>query len=192
VADYVILDSAKDKDFASLLNSTNAANKVAMRASFVHDCVEQCALLVPTVYLFEPAPQKRKRGRLSMATPSPAMEGAQKKKKKITGKPVGEKTRIDDDPTPNAGIQSPSPLRNDTGALSSGGRNLFSDKEKAYFMRYARILLERDPLVSGNSMAQKMHKKVDFIEYFLLVSAANYLTSVDAHPLSCILALLHS
>ena len=62
MADYVILDSAKVKDFPSLLNSTFMANKVALRAGFVHDSVEERMLLDTTDYRFaEPPGLKRKR-----------------------------------------------------------------------------------------------------------------------------------
>jgi hypothetical protein len=169
VSNYVILDSAKDKDFPSLLSSTIAANKSAMRAAFVHDCVEQGALLDPTEYIFdEPAMQKRKRIRSSVTTPSPSKEKV--KGKKGDSQKKAKKQQIqDDDETPHTGPPSPSPPGEDTKRPFGAGKFYFSDDEKKYFMRYIKVLYQRDPLISNNCVAQKMHKKVIPTKRFLLI-----------------------
>jgi hypothetical protein len=158
VADYVILDPAKEKDFANLLMSTAAANKFAMRASFVHNCVEEDALLNPTEYIFEEPPNlRKKRARMSAATPSPVKKEKVSKKEKSWNGSTDLTAHLTRNPI---GSRTPSPPGPESSRLHSSGKYLFTDEELNYFGRYIGVLLKRDPLTSNNSLALKMHQKV--------------------------------
>ena len=58
-ANYIILDSSRGKDFGTLLASTVAAGRVAVRAVFVDDCIEEGVLLSTASYSFSEVGRKR-------------------------------------------------------------------------------------------------------------------------------------
>jgi hypothetical protein len=161
-ADYVILDSSREKDFASLLASTIAAGSVALRAAFVHDCIEEGALLDTATYAFsEPVPSKRKRASPGPhATASPKRQpvakakGKDKKEEETRKSQKNHLSTTDTDPTRRSPTPPATPTR------SPSGRAQYTPEDLGYFLRYSRILLQRDVNASANSIARRMHRKV--------------------------------
>jgi hypothetical protein len=208
VADYVILDSAKEKDFAILLSSTILAGKTPLRASFVHDCVEECSLLDTADYSHLGSQvQKPKRGR-PLVGGSPLLvkhaldqkhkadskktrqDANERKMKKADGRIEKQaKTTTSENPASLTHTRSPSPPPEHTRIPLSGGKYQYSPEEQDYLRRYARYLFERDPYESNNSMAQKLHKKVYFHDGPPLLPHAHH--CAGSHPFCPSLADLY-
>lgn len=174
-ADYAILYS-NSKCFPDLLSSTLAAGKLAINADFVHECVREVALLDPTPYLFEGS-LKRKRGRPTLMTQTEKQERARQKreiglqqkeeareakkqKQEREKKKIEKKFKKEKENSSYTGPPSPTPPPEHTRRQMASGNFLFSDAEREYVLRYVQILLERDPSVSGTSLASKLFCKV--------------------------------
>jgi len=68
---------------------------------------------------------------------------------------------------------SPTPPPSETRTLWSNGRYLFTDVERDYFVRYAQILIERDPDITNSAIGVKMHEKMP---HHPLLSWHSYIT----------------
>jgi hypothetical protein len=160
------------------MDVTIAAGKTAVRAIFVHDCVEHDLWLNPNGYVIqEHTSTKTKRNRPFLTTPA--------KTKSV--RKVKRETRSS---TPHSGSGSLSPPNEKSRQQANSGRYRYSEEEKAYFMQYVKVLFQRDPLISYNSISKKMHKKVDFVQFSSFPDHKS-LTCTDASPLRESMASIH-
>ncbi|KAF9457456.1 hypothetical protein BDZ94DRAFT_1326278 [Collybia nuda] len=172
-ADYAILYS-RSKTFNDLLNSTLAADRPAVTASFVHDSVEKNMLLDPSHYSFDVPSSSRGRRKRARSSSSGKSDGElerkrkernvrqnelrkQRKTEKESVKQLTPIMQIPDEPRP----KSPTPPPEHTRIPLPGGGFKFSEHEREFVTRYVKILLQRDHQTSVNAMAQSLHKKIN-------------------------------
>jgi hypothetical protein len=183
------------------------AGKTPLRASFVHDCVEECSLLDIANYShLDSQVQRSKRGRPS-AGGSPLLvkhalaqklkadskktrrDANEQEMKKADGRSEKQaKTTVtSDNPGPFSRTRSPSPPPEHTRVPFHGtGKFQYSPEEQMFLRHYARYLFEKNPYESNTSMAQKLHKKVSFHKKHSICYHTHY--RVGSYPFSHSLA----
>ncbi|CAL1695639.1 unnamed protein product [Somion occarium] len=181
-ADYVIL-SSQSTSFADMLLNTEAHQKPAVQASFVHDCVDEGRILDPTNYSFEGLRGKTKRGRPAgsssqkspskdtkgTTSPSKSAGSSSKPKKPVSEvaspKAKKEKTIVE---KPSSTVQktngnsrrTPSPPPPTTTVHWTEGKHRYTEEELNYALTYAGILYSRDPDISMTSLVSCIHSKM--------------------------------
>ncbi|OBZ79371.1 hypothetical protein A0H81_01035 [Grifola frondosa] len=180
-ADYVILTQSS-RSFKDLLKQTENAERPAVQAQFVYDCIEKQTLLDEREYLFQDTLPKKKRGRPSGQTPvksqkmeTPTKEKAkeleggtpQTKKMGTAEKPqktkevkVKSKPKEEPDSLSFQGLWEPSPPPPVRVVEYVDGRNLYTKEDRDYFVHYLSILAKRNPEMTYASIGEKMYSKM--------------------------------
>lgn len=155
-ADYVIL-AKRSSNLDNLLNQCKLAKKPALRFNFVLDCVERQAILDPDYYVLDKFREMTKGGDQSdrpTASPKkkPRMNVTQKTKPPTAHIHVHESSFYHGPPSPTPPPES---------AIQQSTKGfLYTEAEREYFFRYAKVLLERDPRISNTQIAFRIHEKV--------------------------------
>ena len=178
-ADYIVLAS-HTKDFKNYFESALAANKPAVRTSFVYDSVEQNELLDPSDHAF-PTRVLGKRGASSLRKRKKEVEDddfpSRKAGRKRIEKNTDSETRQVNKAAQNSvdQISRKSPLRNGKAYRRSPtpppehtrvpldgrpGYYRYPEQERNYAIRYLEILFERDHQMTNIAMSQHLFQKV--------------------------------
>ena len=179
MADYAILASgaSKTKTFKDLLFSTVAAGRPALSARFVHESVAQNTLLDPRDFAFESPPTKTRkrtvhdsessdefeRRRLAKNARTRARRQRLREEVSQSSTQFQKKESISEDTSTalraRSGPQSPTPPLEHT-RETVGSHFKFTDSERAYAMKYVRVLLARDHEISSHAIGAALHDKV--------------------------------
>ncbi len=186
-ADIVVLAPRKGP-FADHLMAAVIAQKPAVQATFVHQCVLERTLLDPGDFSFEGVEAKNRKNQVFTVRlddledrASPLRKSKDERRKKRSGEATGSPTKASPsnrerspsaEPLVKAEVQhtlvasggdtcrSPSPIPPTRVVEIGGGRNAFTDEDKEYFGKYVTRLLRRDPQISTGAIARELGKKV--------------------------------
>jgi len=179
VADYAILHT-QSKTFTDLLISTLEAGKTAVSPAFIYDCVHENSLLDPAQYRFKLGKSKKRAALQSSSSDVEELSARehkrfnqnrlrQDKKKRAPQELKGQSSRnqavvkleqeeveiVAERPR----VPSPTPPPAHTQQVTTRGYK-YPDIEREYALKYVRVLLERDHLMSSQAMADRLYKKV--------------------------------
>ncbi|KAL4069661.1 hypothetical protein V8B97DRAFT_606537 [Scleroderma yunnanense] len=170
-ADYVIA-SSRAKSYEWLLKEATTLRKVPIQATFVIDCIEECALLDEIGYALEVdhkiSPSRRGRqvmekqnDKPKTTTPRPMILATKKKTPKNSFLPTNTQNQ-DPGHTPpvNSRLTSPSPPPPVTRQRMPGGKYYFTEEEDKYLCRYAEYHFNQDPSMPNTTLMQKLHAKM--------------------------------
>ncbi|PSS34119.1 hypothetical protein PHLCEN_2v1829 [Hermanssonia centrifuga] len=186
-ADIVVLAPRKGP-FADHLMAAVIAQKPAVQATFVHQCVLERTLLDPGDFSFEGVEAKNRKNQVFTVRlddledrASPLRKSKDERRKKRSGESTGSPTRaspskrersLSAEPLVEVEVQhtvvasggdpcrSPSPIPPTRIVEIGGGRNAYTDEDKEYFEKYVTHLLRRDPQISTSTIARELGKKV--------------------------------
>ncbi|KAF8640628.1 hypothetical protein AX17_000288 [Amanita inopinata Kibby_2008] len=183
-AEFAVLYSHSNT-FLDLLKSTIEAGKTAVSASFINDCIKGGTLLDPTEYKFKlPEKSSRKRpiapcsssdveeitaAEVAAAAKAETQRLARNQKQQERRKRARRERQLEQnqsvvkqEPQEAEGLRmtSPTPPPAHTRLFTSKGYPRYSEAERAYLLRHAKVLLERDHRMSAQAMAECLFKKI--------------------------------
>ncbi|KAK2461962.1 hypothetical protein APHAL10511_006425 [Amanita phalloides] len=184
-ADYAVLYS-HSTTFMDLLTSTIDAGKTAVTPAYIHDSVKEGSLLDPAQYRFKLTGKFKKRTAIlssssdveELATNEAVAMGQRKggqhgrrqhARKRVKQEPQAQSSNIQStvklEPQEveivfeRPRVPSPTPPPEHTQQRLTKGYK-YSDVEREYTLKYARILLEREPQMSSQAIADRLYKKM--------------------------------
>lgn len=179
MADYAVLYT-HSKTFTDLLVSTIEAGKIAVSNAFVRDCVDANAFLDPEQYKLKIKTSGKSKKRTAVQSSSSDIEelsasehkkssptrGHQEGRKRIKNDREGMKQPAvkleprDMEVLDRPRVPSPTPPPAHTRQTTSRGYYKYPDIEREYALKYIKVLLERDHLMSSQAMADCVFRKV--------------------------------
>lgn len=205
--DFTTADFAIPKDQpAQMIQARIDDNKPTVTASFVKQSVERGQLLDHCDYTYEVSDKDliklgKKRARdTSNKEKEPQVKADKKvkleKETTVTKKPsksADTPRRTSGQPnifTPRAASssrapRSPTPPGLESRELMSEGKYYYTACEKEYIMKYLRILLQRDHLITRERIVEKLHKKVGL--FFILHLEYNWIFVLRCLTTACCL-----
>lgn len=179
MADYAILHT-HSKTFADLLASTLEAGKTAVSPAFIYDCVNENSLLDPAQYRFKLGKSKKRAALHSSSSDVEELSASEQKMVKQNRRRQDKKKRappeLEGQSSRNQAVvkveqeevealferhrvASPTPPPAHTQQVTSRGYK-YPDIEREYALKYMRVLLGRDHLMTSYAMAERLYKKV--------------------------------
>lgn len=180
MADYAVLYT-HSKTFTDLLTSTIEAGKTAVSNAFVRDCVNANTFLDPEQYELRIKASGKSKKRVAVQSSSSDVEelsasehrkssqtrGRQEGRKRVKQEREGQssmnqpavKFEPDIGALERLRVPSPTPPPAHTRQATSRGYK-YPDIERDYALRYIKVLLERDHLMSSQAMADRLFRKV--------------------------------
>lgn len=155
-ADYIVLGYPQSSTYRDLISQTKACNKVPLKNTFVTDCVKQMALLDEESYVLQGFTSKKKQ-RTSLATVK--VETAKVTPKKEPKRSVKKAQSFVRDPTPPPGL-TPPPLNTRVELTPGSGKYKYPPEEIAWFKKFARFHVDKDPKISNTELFKLVHQQV--------------------------------
>lgn len=155
-ADYVVLGYPQSSTYKDLISQTKACNKVPLKSTFVTDCVKQMALLDEESYALQGFTPKKKQ-RTSLATVK--VETPKVSPKKEPKRSVKKAQSFIRESTPPPG-PTPPPLNTRVELTPGSGKYKYPPEEIAWFKKFARFHVDKDPKISNTELFKLVHQQV--------------------------------
>lgn len=164
-----MIASSRAKSYGWLLKEATTLDKIPIQATFVTDCIDECALLDEIGYALETDTKvnsARRRKQYDKPRSLVLSRENSKTNKKISTKVLTSETRKHIQghslPVGASSKVSPSPLPPppETRKRMTDGRYYFTTEEDEYICQFAQYHFTQDPSMPMSTLMQKLHEKV--------------------------------